>query len=189
MLKGRDTISGPLTQVSSRHRLGKILNGLINMENKIDSQPELPGHKDTYDVNESVPMLMAACVKVMRQSLHARFVAMGVAITSEQWVLLSHLAEQDGLSQLDLARRYGSSEVSILNLLNKLEDNELVLRRRDPVDARSKRVYLTVKGRNLQAALVPEAKANIQAMTEGLGAAELTQFKSMLRTIYGNLTK
>lgn len=147
------------------------------------------GHKETYDVDESFPMLMAACVKYMRQSLNTRFRDMGTTITAEQWILLSHLAEQDGLSQLDLARRYGSSEVSTLNLLNKLEKGGLVLRQRDPVDARCKRVYLTAKGRSLQSELVPAAKTNIRVMSEGLGNKDIEQLKKVLRRILHNVTQ
>ncbi|SEA41220.1 DNA-binding transcriptional regulator, MarR family [Desulfuromusa kysingii] len=158
------------------------------MKNEINSQAEMSDHNTTYEVNESVPMLMAACVKSLRQSLNARFAELGYAITSEQWILLCHLAEQDGVSQLDLARRYRSSEVSTLNLLNKLESHDLVLRQRDPIDARSKRVYLTTKGRNLQAKLIPAAKANIQAMSQGLDSDDIEQLKAILRTIYRNLS-
>lgn len=141
----------------------------------------------TYDVDESFPILMSTCVKYMREVLNTSFVERGHAITSEQWILLCHLASQDGVSQLELARRSDKTEVSVLNLLKKLEINDLVIRRPDPLDGRSKRVYLTSKGRKLQKTLIPMAKGNITQMTEGLNVNDIDHLKTTLRTITDNL--
>ncbi|TKB12238.1 MarR family winged helix-turn-helix transcriptional regulator [Desulforhopalus sp. IMCC35007] len=141
----------------------------------------------TYDVDESFPILMATCVKYMREALNASFAERGYAITSEQWILLCHLASQDGVSQLELARRSDKTEVSTLNLLKKLEVNDLVIRRPDPVDGRSRRVYLTSKGRKLQKTLIPMAKGNIIKMTEGLDVKDIDHLKTILRKITDNL--
>jgi len=142
---------------------------------------------EKYDVDESFPLLMSTCVKYMRETLNARFAEKGYAITSEQWVLLTLLADQDGVTQLDLAKRSDKTEVSTLNLLRKLENNDLVIRRPDPVDGRSKRVYLTNEGRKLQKSLISSAKANIARMSRGLESEDIEKLKSILRVITRNL--
>lgn len=157
------------------------MTSLVDNENNSD----LPGV--TYDVNESFPMLMSTCVKFMRESLNDRFSTAGFPITSEQWIILTFLAERDGVSQQDLAKRYDRSEVSILNLLKKLELSELIIRQRDPVDGRCNRVYLTIKGRKLHQQLIPHAKANIARMSEGIRDEELEQLKGIIRKINSNL--
>lgn len=143
---------------------------------------------DIYDIHESVPMLMTTCVKYMRESLNARFQENGFNITTEQWNLLAHLAEQDGLSQQALADRYRRSKVSALNLLKKLETAGLITRHPDPVDGRTNRVYLTPKGRKFQKALIPLAVENIEAMSQGLSDEEIRMLKKAIRTITRNLT-
>jgi DNA-binding MarR family transcriptional regulator len=88
---------------------------------------------------------------------------------------------------LELARRSDKTEVSTLNLLKKLEINGMVIRRPDPVDGRSRRVYLTSKGRKLQKTLIPMAQGNIRKMTEGLEERDIDLLKTTLRKITDNL--
>ena len=157
------------------------------MKNVNEKHEDAGGIDAAYDVDDSFPILMATCVKYMRESLNARFAERGYTVTSEQWILLSHLAGQDGVSQLELARRADKTEVSTLNLLKKLEKSGSVIRRRDPVDGRSNRVYLTSEGRNLQRELVSSAKGNVINMTEGLDVEDIEHLKMVLRKITTNL--
>jgi len=132
-------------------------------------------------------MLMSTCVKHMRQTLNKSFTQLGYGLTSEQWMILTHLADKDGVTQQDIARRYGRTEVSVLNLLKKLELNGFVQRRRDPNDARSNCVCLTAEGRTLQKALLPVAHAHLSKMSAGLDHQDIEQLKALLRKMTSNL--
>ncbi|THB64728.1 MAG: MarR family transcriptional regulator [Desulfovibrio sp.] len=140
-----------------------------------------------YDIDDSLPRMMGTCVKLMRESLNARFQDAGYDITIEQWIVLLNLWRQDGLSQQALADRYGRSKVAAFKLLEKLEDQGLVMRQADPVDARCKRVFLTTDGKKLQAELVPLAKENITAMTRDISQADLETAKQVIRKVTSNL--
>lgn len=140
-----------------------------------------------YDVNDSFPMLLAKCEKFMRESLNKRFKDAGFNVTTEQWIILVHLGQQDGLTQQDLADRYNRSKVSALNLVRKLEKAGYVIRESDPVDRRCNRVYLTSNGRKLLQTLVPLAKANIAYMSEGISIEEIELLKSIVKKITGNM--
>lgn len=140
-----------------------------------------------YDVNESFPMLIAKCEKHMRESLNKRFKDAGFNVTAEQWIILVHLSQQDGLTQQELADRYDKSKVSALNLIKKLEKTGCILRKSDPVDGRCNRVYLTSTGRKLIQKLIPLAKANIEFMSRGVTVEEVELLKSIVRKITNNL--
>jgi len=144
---------------------------------------------ETYDVENSFPMLIGTCVKYMRDSLNHRFRDAGFNVTSEQWILLVHLAQQDGISQQDLADRYHRSKVSAFNLIKKLEKRDLIIRRPDPVDGRRNRVFLTAKGRRLQHALIPLAKKNIAHMSRGVADEDIDRMKTIVRKITANLKR
>lgn len=146
-------------------------------------------NQESYDVNESFPMVIAECEKHMRESLNARFRDAGYQVTVEQWIILVHLDQQDGISQQELANRYNRSKVSALNLIKKLKQDQLVIRKTDPNDARVKLIFLTAKGHKLLQALIPIAKANKKAMIQGISEEEIIMMKSVLRKITGNLTK
>lgn len=159
------------------------------MKENVGSSGEKTTHIDTYDVDESLPMLMATCVKYMRESLHVRFSNMGNPLTSEQWLLLTHLATRDGVTQKNLASRSNRTEVAVLNLLNKLEKDELIVRRRDPVDGRCRRVYLAAKGRKLQRELIPSAKDNISQMCKDIPPNDIKLLKATIHKITSNLKR
>ena len=135
---------------------------------------------------ESIPMLLSTCVKYIRESLNARFAEAGNTFSFEQWRLLTFLARQDGVSQLDLARLSDRTEVSVLNLLKKLEERGLILRQRDPVDARSKRVFLTLDGRKKHEELLPVILDNRTRICHGLTEKDINTLKRILKIIINN---
>lgn len=141
-----------------------------------------------YDVNESFPMLIAKCEKHMRESLNKCFREAGYNVTTEQWIILVHLGQQDGLTQQELADRYDRSKVSAMNLIRKLEKTGYILRKSDPVDGRCNRVYLTSDGRKLLQSLVPLAKANRKNMSQGITVEEIELLKSIVKRVTGNLS-
>lgn len=144
---------------------------------------------NSYDINDSFPILIAECEKHMRESLNARFRDAGYQVTVEQWIILIHLHHQDGISQQELANRCNRSKVSALNLIKKLKKDEYVIRKNDPNDGRLKRIFLTTKGDDLLQALIPIAKKNIKTMTRGISEEEITLLKKIVRKIIGNLPK
>lgn len=140
-----------------------------------------------YDIDESFPMLMSNCVKLMRESLNARFIKNGFMLSSEQWILLVFLAKQDGVTQQVLAGHCGISKVSVLNLIKKLEKTGLIIRHPDPVDGRSNRVYLTSEGRHVQQSLINIVKENTQQIIQGISQDDIEHLKRTVRQIAANL--
>ncbi len=142
---------------------------------------------NNYNADESLPLLMMDCVKCMRESLNTTFSSAGYKISHEQWTVLVHLGQEDGISQQDLADRSGRSKVSIMNLLKKLEKGGFIVRENNPLDGRYNCVFLTDTGRDLQNALIPLAKQNILRMTQGMTGAEVYGMKKRVRQIKNNI--
>ena len=65
--------------------------------------------------------------------------------------LLRHLAHDDGCSQLDLVRATGLRAPTVSITISKMENDGLVTRLADDYDLRSRRVYITDKGRAINA--------------------------------------
>src|SRR4051794_5251569 len=88
--------------------------------------------------------LRAAYLALHRQT-NACFVADGV--TADQFVVLSALADADGVTQQDLVRRVNSDPNTVRAILVLLEGRGLVIRGPHPADGRARCVTLTAKGR------------------------------------------
>jgi MarR family transcriptional regulator, transcriptional regulator for hemolysin len=69
--------------------------------------------------------------------------------TRAQWIVLFRLREQEGLSQVDLADVLELQPISLVRLLDRLVEHELLERRHDPKDRRANRLFLTERGRQL----------------------------------------
>jgi DNA-binding MarR family transcriptional regulator len=137
---------------------------------------------------DALSWLMATCSKVLRERLAVRFTKAGYSVTPEQWAILGRLGQEDGLSQQAVADRFHRSKVAAFQLISKLEAQGLVERRPDPSDARSRLVYLTDEGRQVEEALVVLAKENMEAALEGVSDADLEIAKQVVRTIINNAT-
>jgi MarR family transcriptional regulator, transcriptional regulator for hemolysin len=87
--------------------------------------------------------------RLRRTVLDQRFKPLGV--TRSQWWVLSHLSrgESEGLSQVELARLLDVGKVTLGGLIDRLEENGVVVRVLDPTDRRSKRVTMSPKGERL----------------------------------------
>ena len=69
--------------------------------------------------------------------------------TRAQWTVLIQLRQQEGRSQADLADILGLQPISLVRLLDRIMQHELLERRADHMDRRINRLYLTSKGRTL----------------------------------------
>jgi DNA-binding MarR family transcriptional regulator len=69
--------------------------------------------------------------------------------TRAQWIVLSRLRQQEGLSQVDLADVLELQPISLVRLLDRLVEHGLLERRPDPRDRRANRLFLTRTGRQL----------------------------------------
>lgn len=139
-----------------------------------------------YDKSESFGWLMATCSQQMRHRLTKKIREAGLDTTAEQWGVLMHLLDRDGLSQQGLARRYRRSKVAMARLIAALEEQELVARRADPEDRRVNRVFLTELGRRRLPALIALARENLAEASAGVSPGELDVFKRVLRRIIEN---
>ena len=88
-------------------------------------------------------------------------------VTFGQFVHLEQLWTEDGLTQTELSRRIGIETASSTSILEQLEEDGLVDRRRNGRDRRKVNVYLTEKGSALQPVLFGAAiKVNWIARSE-----------------------
>lgn len=75
--------------------------------------------------------------------------AKGRGTTRAQWIVLFRLRQQEGLSQVDLADVLELQPISLVRLLDRLVESQLLERKPDPNDRRANRLFLTPKGRQL----------------------------------------
>ncbi|MCI8589905.1 MAG: winged helix-turn-helix transcriptional regulator [Clostridiales bacterium] len=101
--------------------------------------------------------------------------------------ILFHLAHQDGVTQLALAKMTRLKPPTVSVTLQKMQEEGYVERKRDEEDLRNTRVFITEKGR----AFNEEAKSLVESLDAaaiaGFNQAEIQQLMAMLVRIRENL--
>ncbi len=112
-----------------------------------------------------------------------------LGITRSQWWVLSNLARDEGggFAQIELARLLDVGKVTLGGLIDRLEDNGLVLRVADKQDRRSKRVQMSRKGKALLHKLEAIAGEVNHEIMEGITAEEEQTLIELLTRMKRNL--
>ncbi len=103
-----------------------------------------------------IAMGLRAAYWSMHRQTNAHLAQRGA--TADQFVLLSLLVEQDGITQQELVRRASSDPNTIRAMLLLLEKRGVVARGQHPTDGRARRVTLTRKGRQTYDKLLAQIK-------------------------------
>ncbi|MCP4363177.1 MAG: MarR family transcriptional regulator [Chloroflexi bacterium] len=137
---------------------------------------------------DSLGGLLGKSSRLMRNQLHHNLRQVESQITVEQWILLAELWSEDGLAPLELSKRLLKHKASITSLLKRAGKSGYVYRQQDSQDRRAKKVFLTDKGRQLEASLIPVAIQTIMSATDGINPDHLAITTSVLKQLISNLT-
>ena len=112
-----------------------------------------------------------------------------MGITRSQWWVLSNLSrhQDEGFSQIELARLLDVGKVTLGGLIDRLEGNGLVMRVADKADRRSKRVKMSRKGKALLNKLEAVAIGVNQEIMQGISVEEEQQLINILTRMKINL--
>jgi MarR family transcriptional regulator, organic hydroperoxide resistance regulator len=105
-------------------------------------------------------------------------------VSAPRWFILSMLAEEDGLSQGEVCRRFDLDPSRVTRLAQGLANDRLIRRERDPEDNRVVRMYLTDEGHELVSGFPERLVAFERRVRRAMSDDELRE----LRRLLGSLT-
>ncbi len=117
------------------------------------------------DFEHSLPMLLLrareACMANFRPILAAH------GLTEQQWRVIRALAENNGLETKELAERSLILKPSMTGIIDRLERDGLVRRKKDRNDGRKTCLWLTRKASRLYERIMPLVDVAYKEMQEG----------------------
>ena len=105
-----------------------------------------------------------------------------------QATVLCKLFMQDGLTQSEIAQQLAVQGATVTDMLQRMEENKLVTRRRDPEDNRLVRVYLTEEGRKRERAITEQFLKLESHIFEAFDEHERAQLRYLLTRTLHNMT-
>ena len=136
----------------------------------------------TSEARREILFQLADVARSMRTYVDQR--AREHGMTRAQWGALARLERQEGMSQAEMAEALEVQPITLLRLVDRLCEQNLVERRPHPHDRRANRLYLTDKGRATLVAHGPARQGSdrryprFNAGTGRVGAAACRSFWS-----------
>jgi DNA-binding MarR family transcriptional regulator len=101
-------------------------------------------------------------------------------LTLPQFDVLAHVGAEEGMTQQQLADKLLVTKGNICQLLDRMEENDMIIRRNS---GRMNRIYLTDRGRALRDAVIPEHEQTVMEQFTVLDLSERRELLEMLRHI------
>lgn len=108
-------------------------------------------------------------------------------ITPDQFRVLSHLWQTDGLQQSELALCTNRNRANVTRIIDILEREGIVIRHDDPTDRRVFRIYLTALGKSLRDETARCAAQSVADSLQGLSQEEIEIATRVLKKIKENV--
>lgn len=138
-------------------------------------------------ISDIFNIVIGRTTNTVNRKLQREFKRANLAITHEQWTLLSALWNEDGQTQQSLSEKTFRDKTSVTRLINKLESQSLVVRITDKYDQRTNLIYLTAQGKSLEKTTAPILNETYQKAIEGISEKDIFICKDVLNRVFENL--
>jgi len=137
------------------------------------------------DPHPQLGFLLHEVARLLRKRFEQR--ARHQGLTRSQWQTIAYLAKLEGVHQTALAEVLEIEPMTLVRILDRLEQRGLIERRLDPDDRRAWRLYLTDAARPILAAIQPLGEATRIEALKGVGDEDRAQLIATLTLMKSNL--
>ena len=139
-----------------------------------------------YDFQNNIGFIVNKTAKAFVKALDSEL-REKVGVTVGQWKVMVMLINQDGLTQKEIAERLGLEGPTIIPIIDKMEKDDLVVRKVDPSDRRNNKIYRTEKANELWTEMLKCATKVRQVSLMDIPKVNIGITKKVLEHIYQNL--
>lgn len=151
-----------------------------------ESSPSDAGATDSlFVIEDSLGYLVNRLARSFAKALSHQLSQYDVTVA--QWAVLVFLWVEDGPTQRQLSRQVAIDDATMARTLDRMERDGLVRRDRNREDRRQINIFLTDRGRELRAPLMPLAARVNATATEGFSDEERDLVRDLLRRMIAAL--
>lgn len=141
---------------------------------------------DPGDYQRSFGFLLYDSARLLRRDFDRR--ARAIGLTRAQWSVLAHLSRNEGISQAGLAEILDIEPITLVRLLDRLEESGWVERRPHPTDRRVYTLYVTAKAWPVIDQIRTLAAETRALALAGVSDADRARLVELLARIRANLS-
>lgn len=138
--------------------------------------------------NDSPAFLTNMAGNYLHEQLTKKLAESEFPVSKQQLRILFYLYEEDGIEQKRIKDYIKLSKISLVNIINGLEELNLVVRVPSETDMRNNRLFLTSLGKKLKLPLQAIVDEHRAVIFKGFSSEEMELYVSMLKRIIHNVT-
>ncbi|MBU8892514.1 MAG: MarR family winged helix-turn-helix transcriptional regulator [Bacteroidales bacterium] len=140
-----------------------------------------------YDFDKSIGKLTQQVSKKIGKNLEKRFEENGISLKAADWSIISMLYKHGKRNQRDISDFMAFDKVRIKRIIDRLENNKLVIREESETDKRFNNIKLTAQGKKMYKQLVKFAEEVISTATNSIPDTDINKCLDVLELIKENL--
>jgi len=115
---------------------------------------------------------------------HANALMLNHGVTADQFVLLSVVASEPGITQITIVERTASDPNTVAAVLRLLEQRGLIRREAHAHDGRARCVHLTAEGRRVQRRAAKDSESILAALLACVGDSDRNEIERFLQRVH-----
>lgn len=131
-----------------------------------------------FDLDSCVCFITNKVSKMMADEFNERLLKHGV--TRVQWIAMYYLLKNGKLSQKELADKMSIKESTVVRLIDRMQKEGYIGRKKDDKDRRISHIILTEKGKNRIEELLPEGQKMSDEFSKDISHEEIEVFNRVL---------
>ena len=138
-----------------------------------------------FNIDDCIGFITNKGAKKLSDEFNKRVQQYGM--TRVQWIALFYIGKSDGVSQKELSDLMNVKESSMVRLIDRMEKEDLVIRKKQANDRRITSIFLTDKGESLREKVLHLGEEFQDDATKGISSEELDNFKNVLEKMIKNI--
>jgi MarR family transcriptional regulator for hemolysin len=142
-----------------------------------------------YDYQNSTGFIVKTSAKLFESAFDQQLRKRAGISVSQSRVIGTLALVKDGMTQKEIADRIGVEAPTIVPMIDKLEEQKVVIRKPDPSDRRNNLIFLTDKSEAKWESIIQCALELEKASHQGISEEDLEITKATLRKIAQNVAE
>ncbi|MDQ0148219.1 MarR family winged helix-turn-helix transcriptional regulator [Eubacterium multiforme] len=138
-----------------------------------------------FNIDDCIGFITNKGAKKLADEFNKRVQEYGM--TRVQWIALFYIGKSDGIFQKELSDLMNVKESSMVRLIDRMEKEDLVIRKKQANDRRVTSIFLTHKGKELREKVLPLGQEFQDDATKEISSEELDNFKKVLEKMIKNI--
>jgi len=140
-------------------------------------------------LDQTVNHRIATVAGLLKRQIFRIIAENKIEITPEQWVILNYLWDKNGLTISELVEKSKKDFANVTRIVEKLQKQEYVIKKKNKNDGRSYLIYLTDKATDIKTEVEKCWQRSLNMSLNGISEKEQDNLLIILQKIENNITE